>query len=478
MAKAPFPPLQGDFESLARQYWNSWNELLGRNAGQDGWAMLLGGLPPGMARMDPGGFDWFSRMQQLAGRFGDGGGASAADIARAWREMLGGDGAPFAGAASAMPGVPGAGAWLDQVRPLLETLLRPLHQQQAEWLQRPAFGPAREHQERLQALALAWQEWERRNLEFNQLLAGTGQAAFERFERLLAEHDAPGKRLHSARALFDLWIDAAEEAWAGIAMSDEYRRAYAEMTNALMRLRLGLQREVEQLGGLLGMPGRAEVDALHRKVADLERALHAARREARAAAGAARPPATSPATSPAGARTRSGEAPAPGNPEAGASKAAAKRTGAKKAGTKGAAPGKASANTPGAKQAAVARAASPRATTTGASARKAATAKAAPNSAAVTGAPAKAATRKTGPGKAATKQTATKQASPKQAARKQASPKQAATKNARRRTAQVRANDAAPASAATGQVVSMKDWVSRNIAQAPQPGGKRGGRRT
>jgi len=284
MANAPFPPFQGDFESLARQYWNTWNELLGRSGTFDGWG--LGGvgatMPPGLGHLDPTAFDWYQRMQRLASDFS--GGGSSADVAAAWRTLMGGEGTePFVATLRAMHGGLAGGQWIEQVRPMLEALLRPLRQQNAEWLQRPTFGPAREHQERLQALALAWQEWEERNDAFNALLSKVGQEAFARFERMLEGCEKNGRSLESARALFDLWIDAAEEAWAELALSDEYRRAYGEMTNALMRLRLGLQREAEQFASLLGLPGRTEVDALARKVADLERALHAARR------GAAKP---------------------------------------------------------------------------------------------------------------------------------------------------------------------------------------------
>ena len=96
----------------------------------------------------------------------------------------------------------------------------------------------------------------------------------------------PQAALESARALFDLWIEAAEEAWAELAFTDEYRKAYGEMTNAMMRVRLGLQGEVERMSALLGMPGRTEVDALARKVAELERAQYQARRAASQAAAA------------------------------------------------------------------------------------------------------------------------------------------------------------------------------------------------
>ena len=155
MANAPFGQFPGDFDSLARQYWNTWNELLGRGGMPDAWG-LAGAMPPGLGAMGmgTGTYDWYQRMQRLAADFS--GGGSAADVAGAWREMMGGQAAdPFAGMLRSMHGGLAGGDWLEQMRPLLDMLLKPLRQQGAEWLQRPAFGPAREHQERLQALALA-----------------------------------------------------------------------------------------------------------------------------------------------------------------------------------------------------------------------------------------------------------------------------------------------------------------------------------
>ncbi len=479
MANAPF---SGEFESLARQYWNTWNELLGgRGSGAlDGWG-LSGGLPPGLGRMDPGAYDWYQRMQRLAADFS--GGGRAADIASAWRDMLGGQAhaaEPFAGMLRSMHGGLAGGDWLEQMRPVLDMLLRPLRQQGADWLQRPAFGPAREHQERLQALALAWQQWEERNDAFNAILAQAGQGAFARFERLLEQHDVPGKRLESARALFDLWIDAAEEAWAEIAMSTEYRHAYAEMTNALMRLRLGLQREVEQFGAMLGLPGRSELDALHRKVADLERSLHAARRAAakpaaaRPAQAAARPVRAS--VAPAGVEQPEAEEPAVATRSPVAAKARRAKPRKRAPATAGRdvrpaakpakkAPARSNAGRPAAK------AGSPR----GAAAPKKASAVARPRAAAVKAAAAKAAK----PAVAVSRKPATPRRAPVKAAAKRAP--QASTATARKarvvKAATVAARRAparAVAAPASVKVVSMKDWVSRNLdtARPDAPGRK------
>lgn len=85
----------------------------------------------------------------------------------------------------------------------------------------------------------------------------------------------------SARALFDLWIDAAEEAYAEAALSPDFRTAYGALVNAQMLVRAGVQREVELIGGLVGLPGRTEMDAAHRRLAEVEREL----RRLRAARG-------------------------------------------------------------------------------------------------------------------------------------------------------------------------------------------------
>jgi hypothetical protein len=49
------------------------------------------------------------------------------------------------------------------------------------------------------------------------------QRAFDTFEDKLTAHEEPGRQLASARALFDLWIDSAEQAYAEIALSAEFR---------------------------------------------------------------------------------------------------------------------------------------------------------------------------------------------------------------------------------------------------------------
>jgi hypothetical protein len=277
----------GDFESLARQYWQGWGEMLRSAAPHSqpaapGWDEAIGwwsqmarsGQPEAneaVGRFDRQARDWFGRIQRLAAEFA-GQNPAASDIVESWKKMLGGGVAnPFAEMFGTMGGrgQQGFEQWFEQASPLLGML----QGEGRSWLGMPAFGFGREHQERWQRIAQLQLEYQERSQAIQALMVEAGQQAFAHFEAKLDEHAEPGRQLTSARALFDLWIDAAEEAYAGIALSTRYREAFGESVNAQMRLRAALQHEVEQAANLFGMPSRTEIDSAHRKIVQLEREL-------------------------------------------------------------------------------------------------------------------------------------------------------------------------------------------------------------
>lgn len=139
----------------------------------------------------------------------------------------------------------------------------------------PTFGLAREHQERWQQLGTALVDYQEQTNRYNTLILKASQQGFERFQSKLAEREEPGRQLDSVRAVYDLWIDAAEEAYAEIALSDEFRKAYGAMVNAQMRVRSLIQSEVEQQTRQLGMPTRSELKGVEKSVQELRRHLKA-----------------------------------------------------------------------------------------------------------------------------------------------------------------------------------------------------------
>ncbi len=337
-----------DLDALARQYWSAWGEQL-RSAGVAGqpaaqpaapgwneavawWSQLAKGgradtdTNDMLDRFNSQARGWFAQMQQLATQFA-GQDTSAADITRVWKQALGEN--PFAAVLGSMqgPGQHGLEQWSEQIAPYLQAWQ---HSGQG-LLGLPTFGFAREHQERWQRMAQAQIAHQQHSKAYQALMAEAGKNAFERFEAKLAERSEPGRQLGSARALFDLWIDAAEEAYAEIALSPKFREVYGEFVNSQMRVRAALQQEVEEMCGLFGIPGRTEVDATHRKIVQLERELRRLRDATERSAESAGPVRAAPRSAPAHERPASRRsAPASPQPAARVAKqATAKRVSAK-----------------------------------------------------------------------------------------------------------------------------------------------------
>jgi len=288
--KGPAGPSLGgfDFESLARQFQAAWDPQRSAAAGNvagnpgdwnkvmDWWAQLLPERGPGPAddavnrfREQAGG--WYGTMQKVASQFA-GRDATSAEVAQAWRDAVMGQGKDdtlLQWMLQGAQGSAGTGGGMDDVVAVLQQWQERL----APWLQGPAFGPGREHQARWQKLMQAQQEFQDRSRDYVAQIRQALDAAFVMFEKRLAEHETPGSQLTSARAMFDLWIEAAEDAYAQVALSESFQQVFAALGNAQMRLRAAVQQEVEQLSERVGLPTRSEMDAAHRRIAELERQL-------------------------------------------------------------------------------------------------------------------------------------------------------------------------------------------------------------
>jgi len=290
------PGTAGEFEQMARQYWSAWEQALrgtvpgaapasvqpGNQAWQDAlqcWTDVFAHRPVTndvMERFGQQARQWYAQIQQVAARFG-GQGGSPAEITQAWKTALGRSGVNlFQSLFDSMngPGMQGMDQWLHSVQPVLETLTGTGR----GWLNTPAFGFTREHQARLQALAAAQLEVQQASKAYQDLMLNASQAAFQHFEQRLARLAAEGRKIETPRALFDVWVDAAEDAYAEVALSPEYRSAYGNLINAQTRLRAGIQNEVEHFCAQLGMPTRSELDGAHRKIVELEREVRRMRK--------------------------------------------------------------------------------------------------------------------------------------------------------------------------------------------------------
>ena len=260
----------GDFERLTRQSWDAWQGWMKGGA-------TAGSVPAAAASSEAaeralaGLKGYFTLLESLWAGAPDA--ASAGDW-RGWLNgVFSGPGQPFAQAFADTSGIAGGGpdAWLLEARRVAEPLLAGLRKD----MNLPAFGLAREHQERGQHLLQALADLQQTLAQYHALLARAGRLAAERLEARLAEHSEPGRQVESLRALYDLWVDAAEDAFQETALSPEYRSVYGALVNAQSRVRLEGQAQTEVLVREMGLPTRSEVATLGQRLHEMRRTLRA-----------------------------------------------------------------------------------------------------------------------------------------------------------------------------------------------------------
>jgi hypothetical protein len=144
-----------------------------------------------------------------------------------------------------------------------------------KYLQMPTFGLQREQQEQQQALIAAMLDSAERQRRYQALILRANAQGLERLQDKLAEHSEPGRQIESLKGLYDLWIDAAEEAYAEIALSDEFSEVYGAMVNAQMHERQLMQQQLQDYCRQLGLPTRSEVDSIGRRLQEMRREMRA-----------------------------------------------------------------------------------------------------------------------------------------------------------------------------------------------------------
>lgn len=142
-----------------------------------------------------------------------------------------------------------------------------------EALDQVPVGPLREHLERWQHTVRAQLDYQHAASEFGALLRQITQQALTRFEQRLAARAESGEPIQTPRALFDEWIEAGEAVWAECANSETFITTFGRYGNAELRLRAALQDQLNRTVEAMGLPTRSEVDADHRRIAQLEREL-------------------------------------------------------------------------------------------------------------------------------------------------------------------------------------------------------------
>jgi hypothetical protein len=140
----------------------------------------------------------------------------------------------------------------------------------------PALGLTREHQLRWQRALEAWSRMSAAQRRLHRLWSDVLQEAATAFAGSLAAASRSPPSDEALHALYDNWIDCAEQAYARTAHREEFSEAIAEFVNASSEWRRNMKESIEQYAKLLDLPTRAEINSLIQRLKALEeRQLHA-----------------------------------------------------------------------------------------------------------------------------------------------------------------------------------------------------------
>lgn len=268
-----------DWQALSQQYWQGLTEL-GQKfitpaapppatpwaEGLDQWTRLFAGGQPGATTQQnvfeqllAQGKTYVGMLEELF-KSGAASTQQHLDLAALAKSSL----EQFRQSQPWLQGLGDYGKWFDPEA--LEKWLGNFGGDAHSWLHTPAFGFHRQQQERFQRLQSNLLDYRTEIQRYHALINKALEGGIRRMESKLAEHAEPGRQLKSLKAVYDLWIDALEESYAEVALSSEFREVYGALVNAQMKVKAGIQAEVEKATGELGMPTRRELDGVHRKL--------------------------------------------------------------------------------------------------------------------------------------------------------------------------------------------------------------------
>ena len=265
-----------DYQMLARQSWDAWARQLQQPPAANPFAPPVAQVSGGNDALErtlaglKGYFEW------MQGAAAGGVGAQSSDWRQQLQQLFGGASQPLA---QAFSGIDSAGTqgFAQQWQAWMQAAQQPgvFGDLAGSHGTTPAFGLNREQQMLQQDTLAAVTESLQAGARYQALIQRANAQGMERLQDKLAEHAEPGRQIDSLKALYDLWVDAAEEAYTQIALTEEFREVYGEMVNTQMRVRQLQLRQTEQLCQQLGVPTRSEVSSLGERLQALRRELRA-----------------------------------------------------------------------------------------------------------------------------------------------------------------------------------------------------------
>jgi class III poly(R)-hydroxyalkanoic acid synthase PhaE subunit len=151
----------------------------------------------------------------------------------------------------------------------------------------PALGLTREHQEANERLRKLFTDLQQQQLTLSSMWNDIIAEGLRAFGEKAGAKLRAGESFSSIKAVYDLWIECAELAYAKAAHGPAYAKAQADLGNTMAHLRIEQRKQVEAISKQLDLPTRDELNTVHHRLKDLKAEVRALQAQLRAATAAA-----------------------------------------------------------------------------------------------------------------------------------------------------------------------------------------------
>lgn len=151
----------------------------------------------------------------------------------------------------------------------------------------PSIGLTRELNEKVNRGFLYWQDNQRVNAEYQQLLLNTMVDAFESFMQKLLEMAKAGQPIESQQKLLSLWVEVADAEFLQLFHSEHYAAVQSRYVNSSMAHRRQQRELIEVLLRMNDMPTQSALDEAHHNIFLLRKEVKALRKAVHALTTAA-----------------------------------------------------------------------------------------------------------------------------------------------------------------------------------------------
>ncbi len=143
----------------------------------------------------------------------------------------------------------------------------------------PGVGQSRETTERLTRSFDAFADMNRAAVEFQNDMLNQSFRAWEDVVQELVDMGERGEKITSLHQLFELYVNTAEKGYYDLFSTGAFAEVQGRLVNATMEFRKRQRDLLDELLASMDMPGRSEVDQIHRHVHDLRRELRYVKRD-------------------------------------------------------------------------------------------------------------------------------------------------------------------------------------------------------